>query len=123
MDVTEIFEHVPDDARGFAELHRVLAPGGHLLLTVPLSDAAFTVERAVLEEGVVRHLLPPTYHDDQIRGTGGVLVYRDYGRDITQRLAQAGFTEAEIIEVPDPAGLGACAPVVVAQKLSSPART
>lgn len=113
---TEVFEHVPDDAQGFAELHRVLVPGGHLLMTVPLFDADATVERAVLEQGTVRYREPPTYHDDQIRGTGSVLVYRDYGRDITQRLERAGFAEAEILEVPDPAGLGARASVVVARK-------
>lgn len=112
---TEVFEHVPDDAAGFAELHRVLAPRGHLLLTVPLTGSPETVERAVLEQGAVRHLLAPTYHDDQIRGAGRVLVYRDYGRDVTQRLEHAGFEDAEIVEVPDPAGLGAVASVVVAR--------
>jgi SAM-dependent methyltransferase len=31
----DVIEHVPDDERGLAELWRVTAPGGHLLLTVP----------------------------------------------------------------------------------------
>lgn len=31
----DVIEHVPDDARGLAELWRVTAPGGYLLLTVP----------------------------------------------------------------------------------------
>jgi SAM-dependent methyltransferase len=113
---TEVFEHVPDDQRGFAELHRVLAQGGHLLLTVPLSDTDVTAERAVLEDGAIRHLLPATYHDDQIRGAGKVLVYRDYGRDITQRLGEAGFAAPEIVEVPDPAGRSAIAQVVTARR-------
>jgi SAM-dependent methyltransferase len=113
---TEVFEHVPDDRAGFAELHRVTAAGGHLLLTVPLSDRDETVERATLEEGLVRHLQPPTWHDDRIRGTGRVLVYRDYGRDITDRLARAGFSEPEIVLIPDPAGRDALAQVVTAKR-------
>ncbi len=42
---TEVFEHVPDDARGFLELRRVLRPGGKMLFTVPLFDAPDTVDR------------------------------------------------------------------------------
>jgi SAM-dependent methyltransferase len=40
-----VFEHVPDDARGFSELRRVLRPGGKMLFTVPLFDAPDTVDR------------------------------------------------------------------------------
>ncbi|HET9904302.1 MAG TPA: class I SAM-dependent methyltransferase [Xanthobacteraceae bacterium] len=32
---TDVIEHVDDDRGALAELYRVLAPGGHLLLTVP----------------------------------------------------------------------------------------
>jgi SAM-dependent methyltransferase len=113
---TEVFEHVPDDARGFAELFRVLAPGGRLVFTVPLSDGDSTVERARLEDGDVVHLEEPAYHDDFIRGAGRVLVYRDYGRDVTTRLEGAGFVDARIEPVADPAGFGCVAEVVVARK-------
>jgi ubiquinone/menaquinone biosynthesis C-methylase UbiE len=50
----EVLEHLPDDARAFAELHRVLKPGGRIAVTVPrwfpervcwaLSDAYHQVE-------------------------------------------------------------------------------
>jgi len=112
---TEVFEHVPDDRRGFAEMRRVLAPGGVFMFTVPLSDVWQTVERAVLVDGGVRHLLPPAYHSDRIRGRGQVLVYRDYGRDITQRLEQAGFSRASVDRRFDKAYLGAGCGVVVAE--------
>ncbi len=113
---TEVMEHVPDDGRGFAELYRVLSAEGWLVFTVPLHDSDRTVERAVLEAGQVRHLLTPTYHDDFIRGSGRVLVYRDYGRDLVDRLGEAGFAEVEIIPVADPANLGSLAQVLAARK-------
>ncbi|MCX7556149.1 methyltransferase domain-containing protein [Xanthomonadaceae bacterium JHOS43] len=88
---SEVFEHVPDDARGFSELRRVLRPGGMMVFTVPLSDAPRTVERARLTEGGIEHLLPPEHHVDPFKGNEPVLVFRDYGCDITQRLERAGF--------------------------------
>jgi SAM-dependent methyltransferase len=111
---TEVFEHVPDDRRGFAEIRRVLRPGGAFIFTVPLADAERTVERAVLEQGGLKHLLPPEYHDDRIRGRGSVLVYRDYGHDIAERLLGAGFLAARIERAAERAFLGAGAAVVVA---------
>ncbi|MGE5625558.1 MAG: class I SAM-dependent methyltransferase [Bacillota bacterium] len=91
---TEVFEHVPNDRRGFREIWRVLKPGGLLAFTVPLNLNARTRERARFAQGKLEHLLPPEYHGDHLRGAGRVLAFRNYGTDIVERLREAGFADA-----------------------------
>jgi SAM-dependent methyltransferase len=112
---TEVFEHVADDRRGFAEIRRVLRPGGAFIFTVPIENAERTVERAALSGETVTHLLPPAFHDDRIRGRNAVLVFRDYGRDIVARLRDAGFASARIESRFERAFLGSGRGVVIAR--------
>ena len=112
---TEVFEHVPDDGRAFTEVHRVLRAGGHLVFTVPLMEAAPTLERARLERGAIVHLVEPEYHGDRLRGRGGVLAFRTYGPDIVGRLQAAGF-EARLERIDDAAHAIAGGTVVVGRK-------
>lgn len=113
---TEVFEHVPDDLKGFKEIFRVLKNNGVFIFTVPLHNAVMTVPRVLVEEGEIVYLLEPEYHDDSIRGVGKVLVYRDYGRDIVDKLLSAGFTTVDIVEESDCAGFGFRKDVIVARK-------
>ena len=114
---TEVFEHVADDAAGFAELHRVLAPGGMTVFTVPLLPAEPTRLRASLIDGEIRHQLPPIYHGDPLRGAAGrVLCFRDFGHDIVERLRNAGFARAWIVPAPERVWWGYGRPVIVAQR-------
>jgi len=114
---TEVLEHVPDDHRAFAELYRVLRPGGLMLFTVPYHpEWPQTLERArVAADGGIEHLQPPAYHDDLLRGQGRVLAWRDYGADLPDRLAAVGFEAGVLPPSPNiPWQLGRC--VVLAQR-------
>ncbi|HIA01233.1 MAG TPA: class I SAM-dependent methyltransferase [Myxococcales bacterium] len=66
---TEVFEHVADDSKGFAEVARVLRRGGLFVFTVPMTGSEQTVERAERTADGVRHLLEPEYHGDRLRLT------------------------------------------------------
>jgi SAM-dependent methyltransferase len=96
VTASEVFEHVADDGAAFAEVHRVLRPGGTLALTVPFDAAAATTERARMTATGIEHRLPPAYHGDRIRGDLGVLVFRDYGHDLPACLLGAGFRQVRI---------------------------
>lgn len=76
-----IFEHIDNDRAGFAEIHRVLRPGGRAVLSVPLI-----------------YSWPVTYEDDAItaandrdRHFGQNDHVRFYGRDFADRFAEPGF--------------------------------
>ena len=96
---TEVFEHVPDDAKAFAELHRVVKPGGEMVFTVPLTNSATTVARARLRDAAIEYVLPAAFHVDPLRGGAEILVYRDYGADIVDRLRAAGFDDVRVMNV------------------------
>lgn len=113
---TEVFEHVPDDIKGFREIHRVLRGGGYFVFTVPLRTNPATVERAVLRpDGGIEHLLEPQYHGDRIRGRGKVLAFRNYGLDLAGRLESVGFI-AETRMISSPGNSVFDIPVQVARK-------
>ena len=89
---TEVFEHVPNDMHGFAEVFRVLKPNGKFVFTVPLGEWPRTIDRARIDSnGKIEHILEPEYHHDRIRGKAKVLAFRNYGMDILDRLGAVGF--------------------------------
>jgi SAM-dependent methyltransferase len=76
-----VLEHVDDDRRALAEIHRVLKPGGWAILMCPVD-----MRRAMtLEDPTV--LTPQDRH----RVFGQSDHVRLYGRDYPDRLAAAGF--------------------------------
>ncbi|HVQ96390.1 MAG TPA: class I SAM-dependent methyltransferase [Mycobacteriales bacterium] len=74
-----VLEHVPDTEKSLAELYRILAPGGHLFLEIPMPQGVTAPPPAD----------KPEYHGDN------TLVYWRFGWDLREKLIAAGFeTEA-----------------------------
>lgn len=82
---SHVLEHVPDDHTAIRELHRVLAPGGLGILMVPIA----------LGNAVTQEDLSITDPHERLRRYGQFDHVRLYGRDYTQRLADAGFRVTE----------------------------
>lgn len=79
-----VLEHV-DDALAFAEIFRVLKPGGQAVITVPMI------------EGFDRTYEDPAHDTPELRKLyyGDPTHLRWYGRDLRDRFAEPGFTVAE----------------------------
>jgi len=74
MLCAHVLEHVPDTDKALAELRRVIAPGGHLLLQVPVL------------QGHTGAPTEPEFHGDNTP------VFWRFGFDLTARLRGRGFT-------------------------------
>lgn len=81
-----ILEHVDDDRRALAELHRILRPGGWGILLSPVDyDRSATFEDNSITDSAERTRLFGQYDHRRV-----------YGRDYADRLREAGFEAEEI---------------------------
>jgi len=84
----DVFEHVFEPQRGFAEIGRILRPGGVHIFTIPYHRAMRTRPRALLDGDRIEHLLEPEYHGDP-NSASGALVVTDWGNDLEERVFEA----------------------------------
>ncbi len=97
---SESLEHVRRPWQGFAEIHRVLKPGGFHCFTVPYRNDRLTRSRVDTAGPEDIPLLPKVYHQDPYCPEG-CLVYTDYGRDLPELLERRGF-HTSLVKVWDP---------------------
>ena len=74
-----VLEHIPDDRRALAELHRVLRPGGWAILQVPIQGEHTDEDPSVTDP------------EERQRRFGQDDHVRMYGRDFEDRVRAAGF--------------------------------
>jgi SAM-dependent methyltransferase len=96
---TEVFEHVPNYMAGFAEVARVLRPGGWFVFTVPFFDTPETEQVCRLSPaGGLEWLGRQEYHDSQVTGVASVPVFwRHSKQQLVRDLKQVGFREADLV--------------------------
>ncbi|MEL6892057.1 MAG: methyltransferase domain-containing protein [Actinomycetota bacterium] len=91
----DVFEHVPSLEASFAEIVRVLRPGGRLVFTVPCFAELDRTEvlARVHPDGRVEQLVePPEIHGNPVGD--GSLCLRHIGWDVLDQLRDAGFATA-----------------------------
>ena len=77
---SHVLEHVPDDRTAMSELLRILRPGGHTLVMVPLTRAPTDEDPTITDPEERRRRFGQTDH-----------VRRYNAHDVGARLADAGF--------------------------------
>ncbi len=94
---SDVFEHIRLHTQALQEIHRVLKPGGTMILQVPMStDREETVVRVKPEGDKDNYLMPAHYHAEH------TLVYRDFGLDIIAQIENCGFQVEKIDkEIPE----------------------
>jgi hypothetical protein len=76
---SHVLEHVTEDARAMAEMHRVLRPGGWAMIQVPIKREVTFEDPTIRNPEVRRRLFGQPDH------------VRVYGQDFTDRLKRARF--------------------------------
>src|SRR5262249_16258310 len=90
-------EHVYDYATAFAEIVRVLKPGGIHIFSIPNAwpFPERSEPRVEIVDGVEHHLKPPRYH------TGGdgtpCIVYTDFGADLIDTIDGGRHCRTQVV--------------------------
>ncbi len=93
----DVFEHLNEPSKAFAEIHRTLKKGGAHILTVPIENRFdSTVRWAKFNaEGKVTFLFTPEYHGNPVDNDGSP-VFWHYGYDIVEMIEKSTGTKPYI---------------------------
>ena len=95
----DVLEHVPDPAKAFREIYRVLGNEGIFLFSVPFSaDSQTDIVRAtLLPDGTIEHHFPAEYHGNPVDPEGGALCFRYFGWGMLDQLRAIGFSRVRAL--------------------------
>ncbi|MFA5589707.1 MAG: methyltransferase domain-containing protein [Lysobacteraceae bacterium] len=94
----DVLEHVPNHNAALREFHRVLKPGGRLVITVPFAEATSeSLLRARIVDGDIEHLVEPEYHGDPM-SDDGCLAFHTFGWSLLDDIRAAGFADAMLVD-------------------------
>jgi SAM-dependent methyltransferase len=98
----DVMEHVFDPDRAFAEIGRVLKPGGMHIFTTPLMNRSRASERRALlhPDRSVTHMAPPEYHGNPVDAAGSLVTFY-WGYDIVEHVYRASGLVSAIVCIDD----------------------
>ncbi len=101
---SETLEHVPDVPRALSEIRRVLKPGGlHIFSTPVVWDRPASRACCTIADGKISHLRPASYHGLAGTHATDMIVMTEFGADIIDMLAKAGFETRVMRDASNPA--------------------
>lgn len=92
----DVFEHILEPARAFAEVSRTLRPGGAHVFTVPWYPWRESVVRVIRERKKLQHLRDPEYHRNPVDPAGS-LVVTEWGRDLCDFIYSCSGLETTVV--------------------------
>ncbi len=96
----DVFEHIQDYKKGFAEVYRVLKPGGCHVFSIPFYFDRKSESLFSHIGGIYRPLGSIEYHGDPLRGQ--IPVYTRFGYDLLDLLKSQGYSvELEVSRYAD----------------------
>jgi SAM-dependent methyltransferase len=96
----DVLEHIFNPERAFAEIARVLRPGGAHVFTTPLVNGTKPSERwaTLSDDGTVDYLHPPEFHGNPIDSEGS-LVTMHWGYDVCEWVHRASGLFTTIVKI------------------------
>lgn len=99
----DVMEHVFHPNKAFAEIARVLKPGGAHIFSVPIQNKTKPSQRRakITKKGVIKHLIEPAeYHGNPVDPDGALVTF-DWGYDIATRIMKVAKTPTMMFQIDD----------------------